>query len=511
MPERHMPPYRSLPIQGLLVLHQTSQPLYQQLYESLRAAILAGQLAGDLRLPSTRALAEELGVSRSTVINAFDQLLAEGYIYGVRGSGTFVARVLPEELLETPHRPGAWSRSSAPVSALSGRGTALAALPEPPVPDRPAPAQTQAFSVGLPAIDVFPHKLWGQILARCWRRGGVGLMDYQPAAGYAPLREAIAAHVISARGVRCDAGQVIVTTGSQQALALAAQVLLDPGDAALIEDPGYMGARAALLAAGAHLIATPIDPEGLDLAAGLARCANPRLAYITPSHQFPLGVTMSLARRLALLEWAATAGAWLLEDDYDSEFHYTGRPLAALQGLDRAGCVIYIGTFSKVLFPALRLGYLIVPPALADAFVHARAGADTHAPALEQAVLAEFMREGHFARHIRRMRALYAERQAILIDAAARDLAGLLDIQPDATGMHLLGWLPAGIDDQAVAARAGARGVHVLPLSWLRIETAERGALLLGYAAANEGEIRAGVKQLARALSPPNSYDTIPF
>jgi GntR family transcriptional regulator/MocR family aminotransferase len=277
-------------------------------------------------------------------------------------------------------------------------------------------------------------------------------------------------------------------------------VLLDPGDAALIEDPGYMGARAALVAAGARLIPTPIDSEGLDLAAGIAHCANPRLVYVTPSHQFPLGVTMSLARRLALLEWANTAGVWLLEDDYDSEFHYAGRPLAALQGLDRAGRVIYIGTFSKVLFPALRLGYLIVPPALVDACVHARAAADTHSAALDQAALAEFMREGHFARHLRRMRILYAERQAILLDAAAHHLAGRLDVQPAATGMHLLGWLPDGVDDRAAAERAGARGVRALPLSWLRVEPDERGALLLGYAAANEREIRDGVRRLALSL-----------
>jgi GntR family transcriptional regulator/MocR family aminotransferase len=499
-----MPTYGSLPIHGLLALHpSSSQPLYRQLYESLRAAILAGQLAGGMRLPSTRALAEELGASRSTVINAFDQLLAEGYIYGVHGSGTFVARVLPEELLEAPRGPGMRPREPAPMGALSRRGAALAALPEPPLPARPALAHSRAFDVGLPATDAFPRKLWGQLLARCWRRGASDLLDYQPGAGSMPLREAIAAHVTAARGVRCDAGQVIVTAGSQQALALAAQVLLDPGDAAWIEDPGYMGARAALLAAGARLIPVPIGAEGLDSSAGLARCASPRLVYITPSHQFPLGATMSLARRLALLEWASTASVWLLEDDYDSEFHYAGRPLAALQGLDRAGCVIYIGTFSKVLFPALRLGYLIVPPALVEAFIRARAAADMHSPALDQAALAEFMREGHFARHIRRMRALYAERQAILIDAAARDLAGLLDLQPAATGMHLLGWLPAGVDDRVAAERAGACGVRVLPLSWLRIEPAERGGLLLGYAAANEREIRDGVRRLARALSWP--------
>ncbi len=496
-----MSPYGSPPIHGLIDLHtSSSQPLYQQIYQSLRIAILAGQLKGGTRLPSTRALAEELGASRSTVINAFDQLLAEGYIYGVHGSGTYVARVLPEELLHTATSASRRDYVPAQAGALSRRGAALSGLPEPPVPDRPAPTHGHTFPVGLPAVDEFPHKLWGQLLARCWRHAAPGLLDYQHPAGYSLLREAIAAHVAVARGVRCDAGQVIVTAGSQQALALAAQVLLDPGDAAWIEDPGYMGARAALLAAGAHLIPTPIDAAGLDLAAGRARCPNPRLVYVTPSHQFPLGVTMSLARRLALLEWADIAGAWVLEDDYDSEFHYGGRPLAALQGLDSTGRVIYIGTFSKVLFPALRLGYLIVPPALMDAFIRARSAVGTHSPVLEQAALAEFMREGHFARHIRRMRALYAERQAILLDAAARDLAGMLDLQPAATGMHLLGWLPDGMDDQVAAERADAVGVRVLPLSWLRIEPAERGALLLGYAAANEREMRAGVKRLAGAL-----------
>jgi GntR family transcriptional regulator / MocR family aminotransferase len=491
----------SLPLHSLLAPQTpAARPLYQQLYEGVRSAILSGQLAGGTRLPSTRALAEELSVSRSTVINAFDQLLAEGYIYGVRGSGTYVARLQPDELLQAP--PGQQTVPHSPTlcGAVSQRGAGLAALPELPASNQHASGHNRAFQVGLPAIDEFPRKLWGQVLARCWRGAAPELLDYQHPAGYMPLRQAIAAHVAAARGVRCDAGQVIVTAGSQQALTLAAHLLLDPGDAAWIEDPGYMGARAALLGAGAHMVPVPIDTEGIDLAAGLARHAHPRLVYITPSHQFPLGVTMSLARRLALLEWAASGDCWLIEDDYDSEFHYAGRPLPALQGLDSVGRVIYIGTLSKVLFPGLRLGYLIVPPTLVDAFVRARASADTHSPALEQAVLAEFMREGHFARHIRRMRARYAERQAILLDAAGCDLAGLLDVQPAATGMHLLGWLPAGVSDRAAAERAGAAGVRVLPLSWLRIEPSERGGLLLGYAAADERAIRDGVRRLAEGL-----------
>jgi GntR family transcriptional regulator/MocR family aminotransferase len=501
MSRQTMAGHVSLSILGLVALHtSSSQPLYQQLYEGVRSAILSGKLAGGMRLPSTRALAEELSVSRSTVINAFDQLLAEGYVYGLHGSGTYVARILPDDLLNVlPDRQTA-SRLAGLGGAISRRGAALTALPDLPASDQYAVGPNRAFQVGLPAIDEFPRKLWGQLLARCWRRGAPDLLDYQHSAGYAPLREAIAAHVAMARGVRCDAGQVIVTAGAQQALALATHLLLDPGDAAWIEDPGYMGARAALLVAGAALVPVPIVSEGLNLAAGMARHARPRLVYTTPSHQFPLGVTMSLARRLALLEWAASANTWLIEDDYDSEFHYAGRPLPALQGLDRAERVIYIGTLSKVLFPALRLGYLIAPPTLVDVFVRARAAVDTHSQALDQVALAEFMREGHFVRHIRRMRARYAERQAILIDAASRDLAGLLDVRPAVTGMHLVGWLQAGVDDRAAAERAGAAGVRVLPLSWLRIEPGDRGGLLPGYAAADELVIRDGVRRLAKAL-----------
>jgi GntR family transcriptional regulator/MocR family aminotransferase len=281
-------------------------------------------------------------------------------------------------------------------------------------------------------------------------------------------------------------------------------VLLDEGDAAWIEDPAYLGARAALLGVGARLVPVPVDREGLDVAEGVARAPDARLAFVTPSHQFPLGVTMSLARRLALLEWAARAGAWVLEDDYDSEYRYAGRPLAALQGLDSAGRVIYLGTFSKVLFPGLRLGYLVVPPDLVDAFLGARGYAGFHSPALEQAVLADFIAEGHFARHIRRMRALYAARQAALVAAVERELPGRLDLRPSDAGMHLVGWLPEGVDDRLVARRARDHGLDVWELSALSIRPPRRGALLLGYAALDEDEIREGVRRLAVALGRSN-------
>ncbi|MBX0326142.1 PLP-dependent aminotransferase family protein, partial [Oscillochloris sp. ZM17-4] len=408
---------------------QSDLPLYRQLYDEIRAAVLDGRLAPGARLPSSRELAAGMGLARSTVVSAFEQLLAEGYLEGRVGAGTFVATSLPEDLLGhggPPARPPAAHERPAP-RRLSARGAALAATPvSASSGDRVRP---RAFQVGLPDIDGFPHATWARLAARRYGSPPPELMAYGDPAGYLPLREAIASHLAAARGVRCDPGQVVVVSGSQQGLDLAARVLLDPGDEAWIEDPGYMGARGALLAAGARLAPVPVDAEGLDVAAGARLAPQSRLAYITPSHQFPLGVTMSLPRRLALLAWARAAGAWVIEDDYDSEYRYAGRPLAALQGLDGDGRVIYLGTFSKVLFPALRLGYMVVPPDLVPAFVAARALADRHSPGIEQAIVADFLAEGHFARHLRRTRARYAARQAALVEAA-RPLAGRLDVAP---------------------------------------------------------------------------------
>src|SRR5262249_24442085 len=289
-----------------------------------------------------------------------------------------------------------------------------------------------------------PAEPWGRRAARRWGGGAAEPFGRNDSAGYRPLREAIAGYVGTARGVRCSAEQVIVVAGSKRAIDLAARVLLDVGDAAWVEDPCYRTARRVLLGAGVQVVAVPVDGEGLKVPAGQARCPDARLAYVTPSHQSPLGVTMSLSRRLGLLKWVRRRGAWILEDDYDSEYRYAGRPLASLQGLDQAGRVLYLGSFSKVLFPALRLGYLIVPPHLVDDFVAAHAVLDGPAPLFEQGVLADFLTEGHFVRHVRRMRVLYAERQAALVRAAARDLGGLLDVRAAEAGMHLIGWQPGG-------------------------------------------------------------------
>ncbi len=288
--------------------------------------------------------------------------------------------------------------------------------------------------------------------------------------------------------------------GPRRGVDLSARVLLNPTDKVWIEDPGYLGVRGALISAGAQLVPVPVDGEGLEVAAGIRLAADARRAYISPSHQYPLGVTLSLARRLALLEWASRAGAWILEDDYDSEYRFSGRPLSALQGLDTEGRVLYIGTFSKTLFPALRLGYLVVPPDLVEVFTAARYVADRHSSILEQATLADFITEGHFARHIRRMRALYAERQVVLLDAARHRLEDRLTLTPAQTGMQVLGWLPAGVDDRLVAERAAAQNVEVTPLSRYCLKPYPRGALLLGYGAVPPADIRAGVKRLAVAL-----------
>lgn len=481
----------------LLPLHESEgAPLHRQLYEGLRDAILSGRLAAAARLPSTRALAEGLGISRNTVMTAFDQLTAEGYIAGRIGSGTYVSEKLPEDLLTA--RPVELKRHSrhAPIR-LSRLGQVLATSSV--IPRRPYGAP-RAFRPGPPSTAEFPWKLWTQLTARRWRNPPRELVAYGEAAGYRRLREAIAAYVTSARAVRCDAGQVLITAGSQQGLDLAARLLVNPGDSVCIEDPAYLGARGAFLSAGARLVAAPVDGEGLQVRHAIARARHARIVYVTPSHQFPLGVTLSLGRRLELLEWAARSNAWIIEDDYNSEFRYSGRPIASLQGLDSSGRVIYVGSFSKVLFPALRLGYLILPAELVDAFTSARTLADHHSPTVEQAVLADFINDGHFGRHIRRMRGIYEERQQTLITAARRHLAGLIEVEPAESGMHVVGRLPPDVDDAEASRSAMEHGVEAPALSAFRLQPRLPGGLVLGYAAVSLREIRDGVRRLGAAL-----------
>lgn len=470
-------------------------PLYRQLYETVRGAVLDGRLRPGCRLPSTRVLASELEVSRNTVLQAYQQLEAEGYLEGRVGAGTWVA---PSLAIDRPRagnggEPSPWSREL----RLSPRCRSLADVP------RPIPALTGcglAFAPAMPALDEFPWRTWTRLAKRHAAGQRRVLRRGLDPAGYLPLREAIATHLGAARGVSCDPGQIIIVNGAQHGLDLVARTLLEPGDAACLEEPGYPGARGAFLAAGASLAGVPVDAEGLRVRSLDRLQTVPRMVYVSPSHQFPLGVTMSLRRRLGLLQWASRNSAWIVEDDYDSEYRYSGQPLTALRGLDGDDRVLYIGTFSKTLLPTLRAGYLVLPLGLVEPVLRVRIHTDLFPPLLEQMVLADFLTEGHFARHIRRMRKLYRERRDSLLEAARCSLAGMLDLMPDETGLRLVGWLPAGTDDRRVARLAADRGVECLPISMFYMESEPRPGLVLNFAATDGDAIAVGVRLLADAL-----------
>jgi GntR family transcriptional regulator/MocR family aminotransferase len=455
-------------------------PLHRQLYTGYRDAILDGRLPAGQRLPSTRTLAADLGISRMPVVLAFEQLLAEGYIESRVGSGSFVA-------------PGLAS----PTPVRTPRGARR--LPPSPLPvasDEPWLAGSGPFRIIQPAVDAKLARTWTSLLARRARLQSVRQMMYGDPMGLPALRDALADYLRTARSVRCTADQIMIVSGSQQALALSARTLLAPGDAAWMEEPGFAGARDALSLAGARVIPVPVDADGLDVRAGLARAPAVRATYVTPSHQYPLGTIMTAPRRLQLLAWARRAGAWILEDDYDSEYRYDNQPIASLQGLDPDQRVVYIGTFSKVLFPALRVGYLVIPPDLVPRFRRIREALDNSPAPLYQAVLADLLRDGHFARHLRRMRAVYAERRAILVRAL--EAAGLR-VSGDRAGMHVVLELPRGTRDRELATRAAADGLWVAPLSACYAGRSRPG-LLLGYGSARAQDIPDAVGRLAALL-----------
>lgn len=481
----------------MLDTRRADRPLYQQIYEAIRTGILSGEFAPGKRLAATRALARELGVSRITVLNAYDQLFAEGYLDGKGGAGTFVAAELPDNLLKTETiKRSKQKKTNAPLR-LSPFGEKLATKDVGSIRARTI-AKFQPFQNGLTAVDKFPFEIWSRIAARVHRNPSREVLGYGDPQGYFPLREAIAAHLKSARGVNCTPEQVIITSGAQQALDLAARIFLSEKDSVLIEDPCYQEARSAFVAIGAKIIPVPVDAEGLNLGAAKQKA---KLIYVTPSHQYPLGVTMSLPRRLVLLEWARTNNSWIIEDDYNSEFRYAGRPLASLQGLDQGGRVIYVGTFSKTIFPSMRIGCAVVPPDLVGIFTGARALNDTHSSLIDQAILTEFIGDGHFVRHIRRMRTLYEERQQTLIAECEKNLAGLLDVKKADAGMHVVGWLPHGVSDKGISGKAAEQNLKVAAISAYGAKKLPRGGLILGYTAFGKNQIKEGVKKLKAILS----------
>ncbi len=477
-------------------------PLFRQLYAEVKQAILRGALTPGMRLPPTRALCQLLGVSRQTVLNAYAQLMAEGYLDGTVGKGTFISAHLPLQARAAPP-PGAPSPSAAAglVRPLSARGAAYAGAMR---ATRGHDGAVRAFRPSMPGLDLFPFDLWSRLEARRWRRPGHHL-GYADPAGFAPLRELLCVYLRAARAVNCTPEQIIITSGSQQALYLLAALLLGPGDRVWVESPGYPGASAPLVALGAHVCTVPVDAGGMDVAFGAAHYPDASMVLTTPSHQLPLGVTMSLQRRLELLRWAGAAGAWVVEDDYDSEYRYDGAPLASLHSLDRGASTVYVGTLSKVLFPSLRLGYVVAPPALVEPLVRAKAVLDRHTALAPQMVLADFMEAGHFTRHIRRSREAYRERRDAIVGGVAALLADELACGPADTGLDLCVHFRRPYEEAAVARAAADAGIDLRALSYYANPAAVSACavapgLLLGFAAVPPAQIKAGLACLADVL-----------
>ena len=477
----------------------SSESLHRQLYDEIRRAILLGLLSPGSRLPASRGMATATKLSRNTVLAAYDQLMAEGYIEGRPGSGTYVARAIPESSRpEPPHalaKPAGENADRA-LSKAAQRYHLNSTL------HAPGTLTSDAFRPGLPALDQFPMHIWRRLSDRCLRNATTRMLTYDDPQGYLPLREAIAGHLSATRGARCTADQVIIMSGSQQAVDVASRVLLDPGDEVWFEDPGYFAARAAFEMHEATIVPVPVDAEGLVVSSGLASAPTARMAYVTPSQQNPTGVTMSLARRMSLLQWAERASAWVLEDDNANEYRYEGRPLAALQGIDANERTLYIGTFSKVLFASLRLGYLVAPLDLVPALVKARELVDRQSPTWQQAVVADFMAEGHFGRHLRRMRVLYAHRLEVLDRVISRHAADLFELPPREGGMNRVVYFLANIDDEAAAAAAQAAGVSCTPLLHYRLTPGGRPGLVLGFTSIDEDAASYAMQKLAAAIRP---------
>lgn len=483
---------------GLLIdleLDRSSdEALSNQIYRQLRDLIRSGGAPGGASIPSTRTLAPQLGVSRSTVALAFDQLRAEGYVATSRGSATRVAAQLPDGL---PPPPSPRLETVLPpdrAPRLSRRGAEIASLASPLAWLGQTP---RAFRLGVPALDQFPVALWERVVGRELRRTPASRLSYGDPRGIRPLREAIARYLRSARRIECDPDDIIVTCGSQQAIALAASLVVDPGDRVWVEDPGYLPARGAFIAAGGTLIDLPVDQDGMRVDLGLQRAPDARAAFVVPGRQVPLGSVLSEPRRRALLKWAADHRAWIIEDDYAADLHYSSRPTGSLRAATRGSPVLYVGSFSKTIFPALRIGYLVAPSHLAESFARARVFSDIHPPYHEQAVLAAFMQGGHFERHVRRVRAAYLERQTLLRSLLERELAGVARVETTDGALHLVLWLPRDWTEELIVREGARRGLDLVPLSSFCSSARLGPGLVLGYSGLREDEIRKAAGELA--------------
>lgn len=482
----------------ITVDRRSAQSLQRQIYDSCRSAILEARLRPGQRLPSSRVLAAETGVSRFPVLNAYAQLVAEGYVESRVGAGTVVSASLPEHSITS----GPARAKSAPAHPgprhIASRSKLL-----PTAIKLPWLSHFGAFRVGQVAFDKFPRQIWSSLVARRCRADNPKSVHYGDLMGSPALRRAVANYLRTARSVRCEAEQVLIVNGSQQALELAARALLNPGDRVWVEEPSYPLARNVFTLNGCHLVPVPVDAEGLNVAAGIRKFRKARAAFVTPSHQFPLGVTMSASRRLQLVEWAQSAGAWVIEDDYDSEYRYESLPIASLQGLDPNARVIYIGTFSKVLFPALRMGYIVVPPDLIGPFFTVRRVMDLGMPTFFQEVLADFIDEGHFARHIRRTRLVYAQLRRELVETLDKTFGASLAPVGSEAGMHIAVMLPNGFRDEEIAERAARHHLSVWPLSRMYLGKPRQG-FILGFGGVTRKEIPHAVGKLRDLLASPS-------
>jgi GntR family transcriptional regulator / MocR family aminotransferase len=467
--------------------HQT---LTTWLYEELRLAILEGRLRPGTKLPASRDFASQYGVSRGTVVSVFERLQSEEYLSSRVGYGTWVNHVAaPPPTRQISSRPPAYLRRV--ISAYK--------QPKPWV-DLAFLEGSRPFRVGNPAIAEFPSEIWGRLSANRARNFKAWLKTESDGLGYRPLRDAIADYLRASRGVRCSSEQIVIVSGIQQALDLLARLLLNQNDPVWMEDPGYFGASIAFGSVGAKIIAVPVDEEGLSVSAGMKLCPKARGVYLTPAHQFPLGVTMSLERRMAVLRWASRTGAFVIEDDYDSEYRFEGQPVPALQNLDSHSNVIFIGSFSKTLFPSLRTGYVVLPPQLVKYFLALRYRTDFRNSSFDQAVLCDFIADGHLARHLRRMRNLYTDRLTALINGGKQHLSGLLELSNVRAGIYTIGYLRNGMTSRQAEKLAAGEGVEVLAVDRYTLKRSDPKALLLGFAAHDETAIHQGLIRLAKAL-----------
>jgi len=481
-------------LQSIEIDRSSARTIGTQLTSKLRNLILTGALKAGERLPASRTLANDLGIARATVIDSFDQLISEGLIEARIGAGTYVSQALGAEWPSLPDKPQkAEPVTRARLARLMASATSRFA--------HRLQHEPRAFTTAMPAFDAFPMAQWARLSAKYWRRPHYAALGYPEPQGYRPLRQAIAAHLRANRGIACEWQQIFVVAGAQQAFQLIASMLIDPGDKVWFENPGAIGARNSLILYGANLVAVPIDRNGLVVEEGLKAAPRFRVAFTTPSHQQPLGAKMSLERRFALLQAAEAARAWIIEDDWDGEFCFAGKPLPTLKGVDATGRVIYVGTFSKSLFPALRVGFFLAPPALVETFETALEAFSPGVPTSLQAIISDFIDEGLFATHIRRMRKLYAERYQVFFDHASEQLAEWLEIVPTNTGMHTIGILRGGLTGATVSAAAAERGLTVAPISRFCIEPIETEGLVMGFSGISPAQIKSGVAVLAEVLA----------